>query len=425
MTAGVSGRSRSGDGGSPRALVLGNGVAAYGAIRSLGRAGVPVSCLHYVDTGFAHTSRYVSETVRVPHPVDEERRFIEFLLDRASDWKGSLLLESNDRLAVTLSRHREELAPHYAVATPGWNRLHRFIEKSETYALAESVGVPCPTTFTPTGPEELRAVRDRITYPCFLKPKVGHEFKTRFGSKGSLAHDYAEVSEKLARYWKAGLTVMIQEIIPGPDSELYSYVTYVDSTGSVAGEIYRRKRRQNPPSFGVARVISSHDPIPVLGEYTRAMLQAADYRGFACAEFKLDRRDGRYKLIEINIRMLRTTWLATHAGVNFPALIYRDLVRNERGSPAPYRTDAYWIDLYPDLLNSLARNRQEDLRLRDYFRPYLAPDRTFAVLSREDPRPFLTQVAGLPRKYAALLRWRRGARRKVESAGDRPEGSSA
>ena len=48
-------------------------------------------------------------------------------------------------------------------------------------------------------------------------------------------------------------------------------------------------------------------------------------------EFKLDPRDGRYKLLDVNARTWGYHTLGAHAGVDFPYLLYRSAT----GHPVP------------------------------------------------------------------------------------------
>lgn len=76
-----------------------------------------------------------------------------------------------------------------------------------------------------------------------------------------------------------------------------------------------------------------------------------------------------------------------------------DLVEREQVKVTDYKKDAYWIELYQDVLNSIFRHNKEDLRFRDYIKPYLSKNKTFAVLSADDFMPFLRQIGVLPIKY--------------------------
>ena len=76
--------------------------------------------------------------------------------------------------------------------------------------------------------------------------------------------------------------------------------------------------------FGSPRVAIS-ERIPDVVEPGRRILAAMEFRGFACIEFKLDRRDGVYKLMDVNGRHNLSGMLAVRSGLNFPLRQYRHL----------------------------------------------------------------------------------------------------
>jgi len=183
--------------------------------------------------------------------------------------------------------------------------------------------------------------------------------------------------------------MILQEIIPGPDDNLYKMQGYVNSQGKLVVKFFYRKLRQNPPRFGIARVGFSTEKYPEVEELTEELLGRTNYRGYFSNEFKMDPRDGQLKLIENNCRMPRSGMLAIVSGVNFPWLIYQDLVLNQQNDVTQYKVGTYWIDLWPDMINSLFRHHLEEIRPRDYIGPYLTRNKVFADLNFADPVPFV------------------------------------
>lgn len=378
-----------------KVIVIGCNVGGLAVIRSLGRRGIDVIALSHNPADFAHTSKYVTEYAECPHPSDEGA-FIDFLLDRADRWGGALILETGDYHAVALAKHKPELVAHYRLVTPDWDMLRRFIEKQHTYALADECGVPHPRTLTPTSRADLDATRDNGLFPCILKPIRSHEFVRLFKTKSFTIRDFDMLVEKFALCQEADQPVMIQEIIPGSDANLERVQTYVNSDGNFSALFFNNKVRQNPPQFGVMRVGVSTPRNPDVEELTCRLLTHMGYRGYCSVEFKRDPRDGLLKLIEINARMPRSGWLAIASGVDFPWLIYQDLVHRNPVIVDSYIEHSYMIELYADVLNALWRDNRRAIGLRGYLRPYLARHRVFAVLSWRDPKPFLAQTRVLP-----------------------------
>lgn len=382
-----------------KAVVIGCHTNGLGVIRSLALENFHIIAMHYDPTEFAHTSRHVHEKVRIPHPYAEEKRFIEFLIANSDKWKNALLIETNDEALIAVSKNKDNLEKHYKIATPEWHVLRKFIEKPETYKLAEECGVPYPKTVLPKTFDVLKKMKDEISYPCILKPVLSHEFMSRFKSKNFQASNPDELLTKFEACRKSGLEVMVQEIIPGPDSNIFQCLMYIGSNGNSNAVFLDRKIRQNPPKFGVARVAISEDAIPQISKFTERMLKEGGFSGVAHSEFKEDPRDNEFKLMEINGRTSRSNWLATYCGVNLPWITYMDLVEKEHIEMTGYKKGVYWIELYQDIANSILNRNREELEFKDYIRPYLSPDKTFADLSKEDLMPFLKRISLLPVKH--------------------------
>ena len=69
-------------------------------------------------------------------------------------------------------------------------------------------------------------------------------------------------------------------------------------------------------------------------------------------------------------------------------MIYLDLVRNQQIDIADYKEGFYWIELYTDIKHTVFGHKSEDISLREYTRPYLTRDKTFAVWDTHDMTPF-------------------------------------
>ena len=183
--------------------------------------------------------------------------------------------------------------------------------------------------------------------------------------------------------------MVLQEIIPGPDENLYKLHGYINSQGQMTGKFFYKKLRQNPPQFGVMRVGISTERNPEVEQLTQKLLNHVNYQGYFNSEFKRDPRDGIFKLIEVNCRMPRGGMLPAAAGVNYPWMIYSDLIMNQQLDIKEYKEGFYWIELYADLSNLIKRRKKENINLRDYLKPYLDKNRVFADLDFRDMKPFM------------------------------------
>jgi D-aspartate ligase len=368
------------------AVVLATHTMGTGVIRALGTMGVPITAVYYDSGDMGYLSKYVGEKIRVTHPETNEAQFISSLVEYASRFPGSLLIPTSDDTLTAVSKHKDQLEQHYIVACTEWEITRRYIEKVNTYTIAEAAGVPAPKTRVPRSEAELEECSSIMQYPCLVKPSQSHQYFNIFKTKMVQVHNFDKMLATYRQAADAGLEVMIQECIPGDDSQVVNYNSYFWD-GEPLVEFTAQQIRKAPPEFGAPRVVISKE-IPEVIEPGRSILRAMNFYGYSCTEFKKDPRDNTYKLMEVNGRHNRSTLLAVSCGINFPWLQYRHLVRGELPSPSRYRTGIYWISLERDLGYSLKYLRKERYSITQYLRPYLRKH-VFDVLNWRDPKPFM------------------------------------
>jgi predicted ATP-grasp superfamily ATP-dependent carboligase len=376
------------------AIVLSSHVIGLSVIRALGLSGVPVVAVYYEENDMGYVSKYVQEKIRAPHPEKQESQFISLLKDCATRFGGSLLVPADDATLSAVSRHKSRLENYYIVACPEWKITEQFIDKKYTYALAEAIGIPVPKTITPVSLEELEDYAQSIAYPCIVKPCQSHLYFQQFKTKMVRVENSDQMLQAYKQATEAGIEVMIQELIPGDDTQGANYNSYFYN-GEPLVEFTAQKVRLSPPAFGVPRVVISKH-IPEIIEPGRKIIQALGYHGYACTEFKKDARDGVYKLMEVNGRHNRSGLLSVRCGINFPWIEYQHLVQGKQPSACSYSTGIYWIDEFNDIFRGAKYRHQERYSLMQYIRPYIK-NHIFAVLDGKDLRPFLKRAVDIMR----------------------------
>lgn len=384
------------------AVVLGLSPTGLYAVRELGRAGVPVlGVTREWQPGC--TSRYLAGCIVEP---DEARRLQRLMAHFPAGTPKAVLMSTSDQDIEFIARHADTLAQRFVFqASYATQAVQTLLTKERFYALCEAEGVAYPRLWRCL-PHELAGLRDRIAYPCMVKPSRIHDVKNLMaGQKGWIAED-AAAFDRLGASIPAGAGVLLlQEIVPGPDSAITLHATYVDRAGAFRQPISARKLRQYPPGFGSAsRVVS--EPQDEARDLARRLLNALDYRGIAAAEFKRDPRDGRLKAIEINARPSLWFALATGAGQRLTLAAYHDLAGTGQSLPETAQTDGVvWRYALKDMYSALF------YRLRPGF-VLPAPDitvaggvraRVYPVFASDDPRPMVAEWGHFVRKALARL----------------------
>ncbi|MCX7722965.1 MAG: hypothetical protein N2379_07920 [Verrucomicrobiae bacterium] len=375
-------------------VVIGCGVGGWAVLRAMARTrGIQRIALSAVPGEMGWHSRYADVRRICPHPGTEEEAFVEFLLAQAPAWEGALLLPAGDFMAAALSKHREALEKVYRVGIGPWDLVREFLEKDRLQVLAESAGVPVPRSVRVDPCATELAAKAVLDFPLWVKPVRSERFMRRFGVKGFLAKDRPALEALKVLMRDAGQPFLLQEVIPGPDALLERLDIYVSRNGELLARFPHNKFRQHPPGFGVMRAGYSVASNPEAEELAERLLhKLRDYRGFASFEFKRDPRDKKLKLIEVNVRVTRPGLLATAAGVNFPELIYADLVLGGAGLAPGARVGVWWIELLPDLYYTFLHKDGRQYSWEEKLRPYRAQHKVFGDFDPADLRPFVRQV---------------------------------
>ncbi|MDQ2943477.1 MAG: hypothetical protein M3R21_07400 [Candidatus Dormibacteraeota bacterium] len=350
-------------------------VGALAAIRSLGRAGVRVIAVHQTPHALGFRSRYAERWI-CPDPRGDEPGFIDSLSALGERLGEPVpIFPIADSHLYAIARNFDRLRDRFLLPFPEPERLERLRDKRYQVELAASAGLPVPLT--------VDSPRDALVYPVLVKSSDSAGFVDALGVKALRCDSRSELDEALER--ARLLSPHIQEWIPGPDRDLYLAGAYLNAHGEVLGVVTCKKLRQVPPEIGTIRV-GEAIPLPEVAELAVAFLQAARCYGPSDIEFKLDRRDGRLKFIEVNPRLVQWQGLASAAGVDIALLAYRDLVG---ASPAHMRQRPGAKRWAMTLLTGSGHERPGLGGSGPVFTKFPYVD---AVFARDDLWPFIVQI---------------------------------
>ena len=369
-------------------------------LRSLGLAGIP--CAVVAAPGEpARYSRFARVVLDWADAWDRPEALLESL-ERfgAAQTSPPVLFYEEDRELLLVSRYRERLRRHFRLVVPAAELVEDLVDKGRFQALAQRLDLPVPPA------RVLDPCADPVPldlqFPVALKPLVrrGDQWTPIAGSAKALRVDTPLTLISLwPRLAAAGIPVLLQRLIPGPETCIESYHVYVDEDGERVGEFTGRKIRTWPPSHGdsTALVITDAPEVTALG---RDLVGRLDLRGVAKFDFKRA-PDGRLYLLEINPRFTLWHHLGARAGVNIPALVYGDLVGLSRPAVRPARAGVRWCKPWDDV----AAARAAGISFLRWL-PWALGCEAMRVVAWDDPMPFVRGV--LWRVMSRVFRSRRG-----------------
>ena len=314
-------------GREPLACVLGE----IETVRPLALAGVRSAVVAHPGDP-ARYSRFVDKVIDWIDPWSEPERLVDRLLDFASkQLERPVLYYDGDWDLLLVSRYRETLSEGFRFVVPEANLVEDLVEKDRFQALAERLDLPVPrarrlTVIDGTFPHELG-----LSFPLILKPLTRqHElWRPLSTAKAMRVDERSDLEALLPTLASTGVAVLVQELIPGSETQIESYHVYVDGEGEIVGEFTGRKIRTYPQAFGYSTALETTIDRKV-SDTGREIVRLFDLRGVAKLDLKRA-EDGTLYLLEVNPRFSLWHHLGARAGLNLPYLVYCDLV----GLPRP------------------------------------------------------------------------------------------
>lgn len=311
-------------------VLVGLGLNGLGVARSLGIEKVNIIALDSNPGSPTWATRYAH--TRYVEPLSGTT-LIDALLELRSTLPSSpvLFLTEEDAVAA-VSKMREKLAGKYRFSLPDDDLVQRLLDKLTFQELAEQLGSPIPRALRigrNTDPSTLSSLR----YPCVLKAAIKTaEFGKRF-RKAYRVSNPGEVIDLWHQMQELAPEMILQEWIEGGDTDVYFCLQYRPSDGREATSFVGRKLMQWPPLVGgTATCVPAPEVKEELIALTEQFFSAVGFIGLCSMEFKRDRRDGRFYMVEPTVG--RTDYqeeIATLNGVNIPFAAWR----GEMGLPPP------------------------------------------------------------------------------------------
>jgi D-aspartate ligase len=351
------------------ALVLGSGITALGVARSLGRENIPVfyPC-HGGD--IASHSRWLRQISASLDDFSSPKQLTAFL--KGLPFEKMVVFPCSDSWTRAVAGLNPEMAVHFPSSLTSLENIEMLSDKSRFAKVIRQNGLPHPRTILLETERDLEALSDELFEGAFLKPARSQEFFEHFKVKAFRTHSRIEALSRLREIQKAGFAAMLQEYIPGPATHHYFIDGFVDRFGRVCARFARQRLRMYPPDFGNSTYMIS----VALREISEAvatvdrLLSSIRFRGIFSTELKYDRRDGLFKILEVNARPWWFIEFATTSGVNVCRLAYEDALGMRVQPIEDYNVGSRCLHPYYDLHSFLHLYRGHQLTIGSWLKSW-------------------------------------------------------
>jgi predicted ATP-grasp superfamily ATP-dependent carboligase len=351
----------------------------------------------------AARSRFNRGRLTVPSNATDSQ-LLQALTEFGQRHGRCLLVPIDDKSTVFVADHSAALREHFLFPDMPAELCRRLSSKTEMSELCRSLEIPTPELSVPTGEEDVHEFAGRTRYPVVLKRVAGWAESENGSAPGVfIARDRQEL---LAAYRRMSShsgdpNVLLQEYIPGGSESIWMFNGYFDRHSECLVGFTGQKLRQcgphtGPTTLGICRWNEE------VAETTKRLAKAVGYRGIIDIGYRYDKRDGLYKLLDVNPRLGSTFRLFVGAnGLDVLRALYLDLT----GQPVPEavaREGRKWIDEPHDLVSAIQIAREGKLVPTGWLRSLqgLAEGAWFA---RDDPAPLFSLLAWLAPHAARKL----------------------
>jgi predicted ATP-grasp superfamily ATP-dependent carboligase len=379
---------------------------AVGIIRSLGRMGVPVYGV--VEDRFtpAAVSRYLTGALVWETRGLDARGLLEGMAtigERLN--RPTIVIPTDDVAAIFVAEQAATLQRWFLFPQQPAMLPRTLANKRELYLLCKRIGVACPEAVFPRSIEDVHEFIEHTAFPVIVKAAESWLLPEN-GRTTSIART-PEEAYKIYRSVKSqrGPNVIFQEYLAPADSEDWFYHGYRNMRSDCCLGFTGRKLRSYPP-FAGPTTLGKAMANDLLRKQAEALLGAISYSGIMDIDYRLDKRDGQYKLLDFNPRIgAQFRLFEDDAAVDVARALYLDLSGRRILKCRPIKGRTFIVEFY-DLVASIGYFRKGRLTFHEWWRS-LNGTRELAWFSRDDPLPFLMMcVRLLYRVIGRVLRMR-------------------
>jgi predicted ATP-grasp superfamily ATP-dependent carboligase len=289
-------------------------------IRSLARQGIKMMVAGEQRDSIGFYSKFISGHGHSPSPMTEKEKFVEFLLDLAKEHDIPYIFPVTESSLVPLNEFRSEVEKVSKLIAPSSLTILNALDKKLALATAEQQGVPISRTHYPDSIKEAADFAEEVGYPVILKPR-GRANDSRIGGsfdfKYLYIHNRAQLEQSLSSC-KPGAYPMMQDFSFGGHTQFNCFM----ENGKGHSFFQDDAVRMLPLTGGVGTSMRSRSVVPELAEYTQSIFRAMNWEGCGQAQFKGPGKDGKYKFIEVSVRLPASVGSAVYSGVDTPWMQY-------------------------------------------------------------------------------------------------------
>jgi D-aspartate ligase len=370
-------------------------LGALAIMRSLGPWGVELYGVDGDPAAPAMRSRYCRERFVLKFDEARPEPYLEGLLAIGRKiGRRAILIPTSDETTQFVADHAAALREHFVFQDNSPELVRRLASKREMFALAVEHGVPTPNTVFPRSIDDVAMYAERGTFPVMLKGIYGNRLQARTHKKMAIIDSRHDLLEAYGVMEDPNCpNLMLQEYIPGGDDQVYIFNGYFNRSSDCLVGFTGYKIRQFPVHVGCAS-LGENRWNETVGRTTIDFMKAIGYRGILDIGYRLDARDGKYKVLDINPRVGQAFRLfVAENDHDVVKALYLDFT-DQPQPPVVHRNGRRWLIEDFDLISSLHYRNEGTLTFVQWLRSFKNVQET-AWFNWRDPVPFFGMAGQL------------------------------
>lgn len=330
-------------------VLLGGDINCYSVARAFHEEyGVNSIAYGKIALGATKDSKIID--FRIYEHMDDSDKLVDLLIKLSDEIRKNnkvpILMGCTDEYAEFIIDFRDTLSKKYITPYIDSELKDKLIEKESFYDMCEEKGLYYPKTYIFSKGDTITDFE--FSYPVIIKPSDSVLYwKYPFEGMNKVytaqnKEEFVAITNKIYE-GKYDKNLIIQDFIPGDDSNMRVLTCYSDRNGLVKmmclGHVLLEEH--TPTAIGNhAAIITEYDEELMNG--IKDFLEDIDYVGYSNFDIKFDTRDGKYKLFEINLRQGRSNFYVTSSGNNIAKYVVEDRVLKKDLDLKVQKDPFYW-----------------------------------------------------------------------------------
>ena len=355
----------------PSALVLSLSGTGLAVARALSMHGVKIYGTDWSKLSIGRFSKLINKPP-FGWQVNLDNQFLENLIEFSQKQKSKpVLFPSDDKFIEFVSRNYKILKDYFIMQKSLAPEISKkFLDKKEFYKLCDQKGIAYPKTLFLTGEESENQIAEKFRFPLILKPYLIHKWRKKLrGKKVILIKNRQELKKTLEKHRQDIQDMMCQEVIVGPESNIYIFKGYFNGQGKPLCWFTGRKIRQYPPNFGSGSLVESI-PQEEIAQVSLKFLSSLGVHGLGGTELKYDPRDDQYKMIEVNMRPQLWDDLMRVSEINLIWIAYCDMIGLNLSAQSNQKYGVKWTYITRDILSAVWHISKRNIVLSEWIKSY-------------------------------------------------------